>query len=108
MTKNEAILKAQSGWWETATPEAIVDFQLYESRLCMPFDEYHKAIEKVFRRPVWTHEFADQKALQAEYEGRKRAPSMSEIIELLPTEKTIVVMDAPKKARRAKRGKAKA
>ena len=74
MTKGEAIKLIKTNWWAGKTANEIVQFQLYEPRLCIPFTEFHKAIEEALGRPVWTHEFADQKGLQAEFEGRQDAP----------------------------------
>lgn len=71
MDKEIAIALGNSNWWDCESAKGIVDFQLYEDRLCMPFDEFHKALEKALGRPVWTHEFADQKGLQDEYEGKR-------------------------------------
>lgn len=72
MTKEEAIAKYESNWWLGKTPKEIADFQLYEDKLCMPFDKFHEAFEKALGRSVWTHEFADIKGLRAEYEGRRK------------------------------------
>ena len=71
MKKEEAIKLYNSKWWEGKTAKEVVDFQLYEEKLCIEFSAFHKAIEKVLGRPVFTHEFADQKALQEEYEGKR-------------------------------------
>ena len=71
MNQEEAIAKSETGWWETATDKEIVDFQLYEPRLCMPFDKFHEALTKVLGRDVWTHELADNASLIAEYEGKR-------------------------------------
>ena len=71
MTKEEAIAKADTKWWETATLEEIVAFQLFEERLCMPFGDFHGAVEKVLGRRVWTHEFGNSGQLREEYK-RKR------------------------------------
>ena len=71
MIKGQAIELCNSGWWKEKTAREIVEFQLYENKLCMPFDEFHKAITEALGRSVWTHEFADQKGLQAEYEGKR-------------------------------------
>lgn len=71
MTREEAIQKAKSKWWIGKTSREIVDFQLYEDRLCMDFGEYHKAVEAALGRPVWTHEFVDMEGLRAEYEGKR-------------------------------------
>ncbi len=78
MTKDEAIAKAKTGWWKDKTPQEIVDFQLYEEKICMDFSDFHKAVEAVLHRSVWTHEFADVMGLRAEYEG-KRLPESNPI-----------------------------
>lgn len=70
MNKAEALVKFATKWWETATPDEIVRFQLYEPRLCMPFAAFHAAVEKVLGRPVWTHEFADADRLRVEFESK--------------------------------------
>jgi len=72
MNKEQAIAKAETKWWVEKTFKEIVDFQLYETRLCMPFDKFHEAVEKMLNRPVFTHEFADYKSLQEEYEGKQK------------------------------------
>ncbi len=72
MDKEQAIIKAESKWWIGKTAHEIVSFQLYEDRLCMPFGDFHEAVEKALGRPVWTHEFADTKGLQIEFEGKRK------------------------------------
>lgn len=62
MNKKEAIKLYNSKWWEGKTAKEIVDFQLYEDKLCVEFSVFHKSIEEILGRPVFTHEFADQKA----------------------------------------------
>lgn len=91
LTYEEAIAKAKSGWWKKATAQEIVEFQLYEDRLCMDLSDYHEAVEKVLGRPVWTHEFAQPQRLRDEYEGKCKAPTMEHIIGQSPSEKVIVV-----------------
>jgi len=71
MRKEEAIAKYETGWWKEATLEEILDFQLYEPRLCMPLDDYHEAVEKGLCRPVFNIELKDLDRLQREYEGVK-------------------------------------
>ena len=80
MTKEEAVAKAATKWWEKSTTKEIVAFQLYEPLLCMPFDIFHSAIEKELGRPVFTHEFALLDGLKAEFERRIRKPSLGEAI----------------------------
>ena len=36
----------------------------YTGFLMCDFDEMHQYIEKKLKRPVWTHEFADEKILE--------------------------------------------
>ena len=73
MTKEEAIAKAESRWYEGKTLQDIVDFQLYEYRLCMPLPLYQEAVEKVLGRPVFTNEYKTPEKLIAEYEAIKSA-----------------------------------
>lgn len=73
LKKDEAIRLSDLKWWEERTPQEIVDFQLYEDLLCMPFHEFHGAVEAVLGRPVWTHEFAVKGRLTAEYAAVKQA-----------------------------------
>jgi hypothetical protein len=91
MTKEQAIAIYKSGCWREWTDDQKVRFQLFESRLCMPFDVFHAAIEKVLNRPVWTHEFAYEDAIIKEYLGEKPAPTMDEIIDLIPAEKRLII-----------------
>ena len=58
MTEKEALAKFDTKWWESATDDEIVKFQLFEPLLCMPFGRFHEAVEKRLSRPVYTHEFA--------------------------------------------------
>ena len=93
MTKEEAIAKAESGWWKTATPREIVAFQLYEDRLCMPFADYQQAVETVLGRGVWTHEFAAPQYLRAEFEsGQRETLNPLETLERVAPGKTAVVV----------------
>jgi hypothetical protein len=66
VTREEAIALAKSGWWRKATDEEIAVFCLNEPRLCCPWDVYHRSIEKLLGRPVFTHEFADPRKLLEE------------------------------------------
>jgi hypothetical protein len=94
MTEEQAKSLFNSSWWKDRTPEDLVSFQLFEDRLCMPFSEFHKAIEKCLGRPVWTHEFAGkvgQDRLQKEFLKETPAPTFEEICNLIPEEKRIVL-----------------
>ena len=91
LTKEQAIAMYDGGEWKTWDAEQIVKFQLFQDKLCVPFDKFHEAIEKVLGRPVWTHEFAFHDLLVREYLGIRPAPTMQEIIDLIPAEKRIVI-----------------
>lgn len=94
--KNRAIALAETHWWEQCTSQQIVEFQLFVAELCMPFDKFQEAVEKCLGRPVWTHEFAlNYDGLVAEFLGERKAPTMDQIIELIPTEKRLVLISKP-------------
>lgn len=96
LTQAEAIAKVETKWWEGKSYKEIVDFQLYEERLCMPFDKFHEAVGKVLARPVFTHEFADFKTLQEEYEGKREYKGLQESIErIIPPDKPIIFIETP-------------
>jgi len=57
----------------------------------MPFEDFHAAIEKALGRSVWTHEFAFADSLMAEFLGERPAPSMQDILDLIPPEKRILI-----------------
>ena len=91
LTEEQAIALAESGEWKDWTLEEVAKFQLFQTRLCIPFDLFHEAIEHTLERPVYTHEFADVGRLQAEFVGENDPPTLQEIIELIPEEKRIVL-----------------
>jgi len=91
LTKEQAIKMYNSEIWKDMSLEQIGEFQLFQDRLCVPFDKFHLAIEKLLNRPVWTHEFAFKDGLIKEYLGEKPKPSMDEIINLIPKEKRIIL-----------------
>lgn len=69
LTREQAIEIANSKAWESWSFDEIVKFQLFQECLCMPFDKFQEAVEAVFNRPVFTHEFASQERLINEYES---------------------------------------
>jgi hypothetical protein len=93
MTTEEAIAKADSGWWHGLSPREIVAFQLYEDKLCMPFGDFHAAVEKVLGRGVWTHEFAAPQHLRQEFEsGQRETLNPLETLERVAPGKSVVVV----------------
>ena len=91
LTKEQAIAIAEGGEWKDWTLDEVARFQLFQTRLCVPFDLFHEAIEHTLERSVWTHEFANVGSLQAELVGENDPPTFQEIIEMIPEEKRILL-----------------
>lgn len=90
--KDKAIELAESNWWELCDHREIAEFQLFTVELCVPFGVFHEAVEKSLGRPVWTHEFGmNWDGIIAEFLGEKDAPTMEDIINLIPEEKRIII-----------------
>ena len=57
----------RSEFWKDMSSLEIAQFQLFEDRLCMPFNVFHSALEDVLGRSIWTTEFAvDRDGLKSE------------------------------------------
>jgi len=91
LTKEQAIAIHDSKIWETWSDEEIVRGQLFQKRMYIPFDRFHKAMKTVLKRPVFTHEFALRDSLVLEYLGKRETPMMQEIIDLIPAEKRVII-----------------
>lgn len=92
-TKEQAVKIAATGWWKDKTPRQICDFQLFEPLLCMDFGDFHLALEKALGRPVFTHELGlNYEGIKKEYLGERKAPTLSEILDMIPEVKRIVVV----------------
>lgn len=90
--KTKALELFDSKWWEGKTPKEIATFQMHTAELCMPFSEFHDAVEKALDRPVFTHEFAlNHKGLIEELSGEKTKPNLEDIINLIPEAKRIIL-----------------
>jgi hypothetical protein len=72
LTKDQAIVMFESKEYESWSARQIVEFQLFQSRLCMPFSVFQGAVESVFGRPVLTHEFSNKGKLQDEFKNLKK------------------------------------
>lgn len=44
-------------WWDADDLRVLAYYQLKEETLMVAFDEFHKGVEMLLGRPVWTHEF---------------------------------------------------
>ena len=68
MSQEEAVKFAATKWWVGKTAQEILDVQLFEDRLVMPFELYHEAVEEVLDRPVQTIELAGTGLTFLQYE----------------------------------------
>ena len=94
MTKQEALALAKTKWWERKTHREISEFQLFEDKLCCPFGIFHEAIEKTLGRSVYTHEFGlNADGLKKELMGEKESPSFQEILDLIPKDKQVIMLE---------------
>lgn len=92
LTTEEAIAFAERGEWRTWTAEQIARFQLDQEKLCMDFSAFHKAVEDVLGRPVFTHEFIDPQRLKDELDQKRPPATLADIMALLPANTPILVV----------------
>ena len=90
LSKKEAIAFSENQISKDWTSEQIVRFQLFQDKLCMEFSVFHKAIEDVLGRPVFTHEICSESMI-LEYLGEKEPPTLQEIMDIIPEDKRINV-----------------
>ena len=91
LTKEQALAFYENKCYENMTERQIAEFQMEQDRLCIPFGVFHRAIEKVLGRPVFTHEFAFPEKLRKELYGEKEPPTFEEICALIPKENLKVI-----------------
>jgi hypothetical protein len=90
--KSKAIALSRTGWWQQRTAREIAKFQLFTQELCLPFGEFHKALEEALGRPVFTHELGyNRDGLIQELMGEKDAPTPREIMDLIPEHKRLLM-----------------
>ena len=90
--RTNAIALAESGWWHGQPARELAKFQLMTRELCMPFEVFRDALEAALGRPVWIHELGfNLEAIVQELFGERDAPSLDEILALLPASKRCVV-----------------
>ena len=92
LTREQAIALHDSGGWEKWDYKTRARFQMEQDCLCMPFGEFHKAVEEALGRPVFTHEFAmNRNGMLAELQGKATPPTFAEVLAMLPAERTVVL-----------------
>jgi len=97
MTRDEAIKLSETKFWETMSYKDRAMFQMFEPRLCMPFEVFHEALEKTLGRPVFTHELGSKgvEGIKKELLGEKSSPTFEDILNLIPEDKRIIVAIVP-------------
>ena len=81
ITEQQAVALYDSGAWRDMTDRDRARFQIVQDRLCMPFDEFHGAVERTIGRPVFTHEFGlNRDGLVAEILDGADPPSFAEVL----------------------------
>ena len=92
-TREQCIALAESKFWEGMSFRERAEFQMAEELLCMPFTVFHEAMEKTLGRPIFTHEFGlNYQGLRDELFRGTPAPSLEEILSLIPEEKRVLVV----------------
>ena len=91
-TREEAIAISEREEWKKLSDRDLVTLQFIQERLFVPFGVFHEKTEAVLGRPVFTHEFAFRDHLIDELMGRKKKATFNDVIDLLPAEKTAVVI----------------
>jgi hypothetical protein len=95
-TREQAIAFHDNKAYEPLSFRDRAALQMAQDLLCMPFGVFHEAVEKALGRPVFTHEFAfgGRDRLMKELMGEKPAPTFTEIMELIPAEKRLLIIKA--------------
>lgn len=84
MSRENAVALSKSNFWQGLTNFQIASFQLFQSRLCMPFDVFHGAVDK-FAPGCSTISFGLLvPELQKAVRGKKGAPTLEEILSFMP------------------------
>lgn len=84
LTKENAVALVETKFWEQMTPYQIASFQLFQSRLCMPFDVFHGAVDD-FAPGCSTISFGLLvPELQKAVRGDKGPPTLQEILDSVP------------------------
>jgi hypothetical protein len=94
LTTRQALEMADSKWWVGMSDRDVAMFQLHQPLLCMPFAAFQATVERALMRPVFTHEFSggNMEILRSELRGEISAPTLDQIMDLIPVEKRIIAV----------------
>ncbi len=81
----KAMEKYNEKWWELKDPTEVAKYQIFEDTLLVDLDTFHKGLENLLKRPVYTHEMIlNLEGLREEareaIKRRKRGESLDEKI----------------------------
>ncbi len=92
ITNEKALQLSSTKFWEQMDYYDRAKFQLFTDLMCMPFDVFHEALEKCLGRPVYTHELSlNYDGICGEFLGEVIAPTLDEIVNLIPKSKLIII-----------------
>lgn len=90
--RDAAIALADSKWWVGKSARDVVRVQLFTAECCMDFGVFQGLLEEVLGRPVFTHELGmNFDGVVQEFLGERDAPTLDEIVNLIPESKRILV-----------------
>ncbi len=96
LTKEQALKFFESEAYKELPDDELVVFQLEQDKLCMPWSYFHEKVEAVLGRPVYTHEFGlNRNGLILEARKIISPPSFQEIIDMIPKDKQVIIVEAP-------------
>ena len=84
ITLEQAIDLYDTHFWESMNYEERAIFQLFEERLCMPFDVFREALERTLGRHVKNQEIVFSEKLGVEILAGRTTPSVDDILSLIP------------------------
>ena len=71
LSEKEAVQMYDSGWWQDATDEEVLDRQLFERRTIMPFGIFFNTLERYLDEPMSQAAFDCPDLLQQMYLAKK-------------------------------------
>lgn len=84
ITLEQAVSLHDTRFWESMNYEERAMFQLFEERLCMPFDVFREALERTLGRRVQNQEILFSDKLSVEILRGRATPSIDDILSLIP------------------------
>lgn len=97
LTREEAVVFAESGAWKEMTDDQLVWFQFNQKKICVPVSHLHVALEGALGRDVYSHEFHSKNGWNRminEFMGRREMLTPAESLSMLEqmTSKPLVVV----------------